>query len=223
MKKSKVIAGIVFLALVFVAHHYELNSENLFIIFQENRKTLLNFVFQNYTLSFFIYFALLIFTIISTLPFAALLTTIGGFIFGISLGAFYSYFSSLIGILFSFLMFRYFFGDSVKKKYIKRFDSHFKKLEDNGAYFLLSLYLFTVVPFFITSALASVSMISIRTFILITAIGIVPGILVYSVLGNQLGCISTLNEILSPSVLSMFFLLGVIGLIPMLFKNRYMF
>ena len=52
-----------------------------------------------------------------------------------------------------------------------------------------------------------------------TAIGIIPGSFVYTYAGRQLGTINSLKEIASPSVLAAFVLLGLLALVPIVYKR----
>lgn len=57
------------------------------------------------------------------------------------------------------------------------------------------------------------------TYMLATALGIIPGSFVYAYAGRQLGTINSLKEIASPNVILAFTLLGLLALVPIVYRR----
>jgi uncharacterized membrane protein YdjX (TVP38/TMEM64 family) len=81
------------------------------------------------------------------------------------------------------------------------------------------LRLIPAFPFFLVNLVSGLTRISVGTFIAATSIGILPGSFVYAYAGRQLGMINSLREIASPPVLLAFTLLGLLALLPILYRK----
>jgi uncharacterized membrane protein YdjX (TVP38/TMEM64 family) len=85
---------------------------------------------------------------------------------------------------------------------------------------LLTLRLIPLFPFFLVNMLSGLTRVPIGTYVAATALGIIPGSFVFAYAGRQLGTINSLKEIVSPNVLFAFTLLGLLALVPVLYKKR---
>src|SRR6185369_4761674 len=94
-----------------------------------------------------------------------------------------------------------------------------KELEERGINYLLFLRLVPVFPFFLINLAAGLTRLPLRTFVLGTMIGIIPGGFVYCNAGASLATISSLKGIASPRVLGSFALLGLFALIPAIYSK----
>jgi uncharacterized membrane protein YdjX (TVP38/TMEM64 family) len=83
----------------------------------------------------------------------------------------------------------------------------------------MTLRLIPIFPFFIVNLLSGLTRVNLGTYVLATALGIIPGSFVYANAGRQLGSINSLGEIASPRVLGAFALLGLLSLVPILYKK----
>ena len=143
-----------------------------------------------------------------SLPGAIVLTLTAGFIFDFFIGVFVSCLSSNIGALFSFLSVRFFLKDYIQKKFIKSLKKINKSFKQTGFFHLLSLRLIPAVPFFVVNAFMGVSVISVRSYIAGTFLGMLPGTLVIVNAGKHLGDINSTQDIVSLPLLLSFLLLG---------------
>ena len=73
--------------------------------------------------------------------------------------------------------------------------------------------------FFVVNLVSGLTRVSVGTYVVATAIGIIPGSFVYAYAGRQLGTINSLKEIASPSVIGAFVLLGLLALVPVVYKR----
>jgi uncharacterized membrane protein YdjX (TVP38/TMEM64 family) len=83
----------------------------------------------------------------------------------------------------------------------------------------MTLRLIPAFPFFLVNLVSGLTRINVGTYIVATAIGTLPGSFVYAFAGRQLGTINSLKEIASPPVLLAFTLLGLLALLPILYRK----
>jgi len=152
-----------------------------------------------------------------SLPGAAILSLAAGAIFGTIMGTFYANISATIGATLAFLVTRYLLRDAVLRKFGPQLEGINREMEIRGFNYLLSLRLVPVFPFFLINLAAGLTRLPLRTFILATIIGIIPGGFVYVNAGASLASISSLSGIASPRVLGAFTLLGLFALLPALY------
>ncbi len=148
-----------------------------------------------------------------SLPGATILTLAGGALFGLFWGTVIVSFASSIGATVAFLAARYLFRESVERK----FGDHLKKFNDgiakDGAYYLFSLRLVPLIPFFGINLIMGLTAMKTSTYYWVSQIGMLAGTLVYVNAGTQLATIKSLSDITSPSLIFSFVLLGVFPLI----------
>jgi uncharacterized membrane protein YdjX (TVP38/TMEM64 family) len=203
LNKKIVLALILFAIPVFA---YMLGITNILTLesLQVYKKRLLAFVQAHYTLSVLIYMVTYILITGLSLPGASTLTIAGGFLFGVFPGVVYVIGAATIGALLAFLLVRYLIGESIQKKYHKKFITFYHELQKQGGYYLLFLRLIPLMPFFLINILAALTPISFWTFTLATAFGIIPGSLIYTYAGYHLRTASSFQDIFSPRL----FLIG---------------
>ncbi len=148
-----------------------------------------------------------------SLPGAALLTLLGGAIFGLIWGTVIVSFASSVGATFSFLSSRFLFRDWVQSKFGERLAAINRGVERDGAFYLFTLRLVPVFPFFLVNLLMGLTPIPIRTFYVASQIGMFLGTIVYVNVGTELARIESLQGILSPALLASFVALGLLPLI----------
>ncbi len=148
-----------------------------------------------------------------SLPGAAILTLVGGAIFGLVVGTIVVSFASSIGATCSFLAARYVLGESVQAKFGQRMADINKGVEKEGAFYLFTLRLVPLVPFFVVNLLMGLTKMKTLTFYWVSQVGMFLGTIVYVNAGTQLAQIDSLKGILSPGLLGSFVLLGIFPLI----------
>lgn len=220
--KTNILILLLFIVAIIVLHYTGIGKCINFQHFKENREQLLNFVNANYYLSVLIFIMTYIFIVISTLPLAALLTVVGGFLFNVFPTVIYTNIAGVIGATTSFLIFRYLLGKQIQQRYAIRLEQFNKNIKTYGATYLLIMHVVGLIPFFIINTLSAVTKIPIFTFMWTTSIGIIPGTIVYAYAGRKLGAINSCKEILSLEVISAFLLLGLLGIISLLVQRYQM-
>lgn len=151
-----------------------------------------------------------------SLPGAAILTLAGGAIFGLAWGLILVSFASTLGATLAMLLARYLLRDWFER----RFQSAARKIQrgfaKDGLFYLLSLRLVPLFPFFVVNALVGLTRIPALTFFWVSQIGMLPGTIIYVFAGTNLAGIRALEDILQPELL---FSLALLGIFPWLAKS----
>jgi len=114
---------------------------------------------------------------------------------------------------------RYILGSSLQKKYASKLEKFNKDMEANGKYYLLTLRLIPVFPFFLINLMAGLTNIRLSTFFWTTAVGILPGSFVFTYAGSALNDIESPGDIISGKVLAALIFLGVMATLPVIIKK----
>lgn len=144
-----------------------------------------------------------------SLPGATILTLAGGAVFGLFWGAVIVSFASTIGATLAFLAARFLFRDSVIAKFGERLKTIDEGVTREGGFYLFTLRLVPVFPFFMINLLMGLTNMKVWTFYWVSQVGMFFGTLVYVNAGTQLAKINSLAIILSPGLILSFVLLGL--------------
>ncbi|WP_218179566.1 FAD-dependent oxidoreductase [Hydrogenophaga aromaticivorans] len=159
------------------------------------------------------YFLVYIAVTALSLPGATIVTLAGGAIFGLGWGLLIVSFASSIGATLAFLTARFLLRDSVQARFGQRLADMDKGIQKDGAFYLFTLRLIPVVPFFVINLLMGLTQMKAWTFYWVSQLGMLAGTAVYVNAGTQLGQLESLQGILSPGLLGSFVLLGLFPLI----------
>jgi len=151
-----------------------------------------------------------------SLPGAAVLTIAGGGIFGLFWSTVLVSFASSIGATLAFLAARFLFRDWVRAKFGLRLKAIEAGLLRDGPYYLFSLRLVPIFPFFLINLAMGLTPMKTATFYWVSQAGMLAGTLVYVNAGTQLAQIESAADIMSPGLIISFALLG---LFPLLAKR----
>ncbi|WP_415902595.1 dihydrolipoyl dehydrogenase [Neptuniibacter sp. QD29_5] len=160
-----------------------------------------------------IFFGLYVLVTGLSLPGAAIMTLIGGALFGLVTGLLIISFASTIGATLAFLCSRFLFRDSIQNRFGKQLQSFNTGMEKEGAFYLFTLRLVPIFPFFMINLGMGLTPIKTWTFYWVSQVGMLAGTTVYVNAGTQLGQLESLSDILSPKILLSFTLLGLFPLI----------
>lgn len=186
---------------------------------QENRNSLLAFTDANFVAAVAIYLGAYAMVAGLSLPGAVILTLAGGFLFGAGLATVLVNIGATTGATVAFLTARYLLRNTVEQKFEKWLRPFQEGFAKNAFSYLLTLRLIPLFPFFVVNLVSGLTRVSVGTYVAATALGIIPGSFVYAYAGRQLGTISSLKEIASPNVIAAFVLLGLLALVPVLYKK----
>lgn len=148
-----------------------------------------------------------------SLPGAAIMTLVAGAVFGLLWGLVLVSFASTIGATLAFLIARFLLRDWVQARFGDRLKAVNDGVEKDGAFYLFTLRLVPIFPFFIINLVMALTPIRGLTFYWVSQVGMLPGTLVYVNAGTQLAQIESLQGILSPGLIGSFALLGVFPLL----------
>jgi uncharacterized membrane protein YdjX (TVP38/TMEM64 family) len=186
---------------------------------KDNRDKLLVFTQANYPLAAGLFVLAYIAVTGLSLPGAVILTLAGGFLFGGVLGTLLVNIGATTGATLAFLVARYLLRDAVEHKFgrwLAPFQEGFSK---NAFSYLMTLRLIPLFPFFVVNLVSALTRVKLGTYMAATALGIIPGSFVYAYAGRQLGTINSLKEIASPGVILAFVLLGLLALVPVVYRK----
>jgi len=150
-----------------------------------------------------------------SVPGAAILTLAAGALFGLLEGTLIVSFASSIGATLAFLASRYLLRDTVQSRIGQRLRSVNEGVERDGAFYLFSLRLVPVFPFFLVNLAMGLTPIRTWTYYWVSQLGMLLGTVVYVNAGTQLAQIDTLSDIASPGLIASF---AVLGLLPWIGK-----
>lgn len=148
-----------------------------------------------------------------SLPGAAILTLAGGALFGLTTGLLLISFASTIGATLAFLFSRFLLRDWIEQRFSKQVEAINKGIEKEGHFYLFTLRLVPLFPFFVINLAMGLTKIRTWTFYWVSQLGMFAGTIVYVNAGTQLGQIESLAGIASPGILLSFTLLGIFPLI----------
>ena len=151
-----------------------------------------------------------------SLPGAVWMTLGGGAFFGLFAGTVIVSFASSIGATLAMLISRFLLRDWVQSRFEKQMQIINAGINKDGGFYLFTLRLVPAVPFFVINLGIGLTPLRAGTFYWVSQLGMLPGTLVYINAGSELGKIQSVGEILSPTLIASFVLLGIF---PLLVKN----
>ena len=180
---------------------------------QSQRENFLSYYADHQILTIALYFMVYVIVTALSLPGAAIMTLVGGGIFGLLIGTIVVSFASTIGATLAFLVSRFLLRDYVQQRFADKLRAINLGIEKEGAFYLFTLRLIPIFPFFVINLVMGVTPLKTRQFFLVSQIGMLAGTIVYVNAGSQLASIESVGDILSPSLLLSFALLGVFPLL----------
>lgn len=144
-----------------------------------------------------------------SIPGAAIMTLIAGALFGLVIGIVVVSFASTIGATLAFLGSRYVLRDWVQSKFGERLKAIDDGLAKDGAFYLFTLRLIPVFPFFVINLLMGLTRIRTWTFFWVSQLGMLAGTIVYVNAGTQISQVESTAGLLSPTLIGSFVLLAL--------------
>ncbi len=218
LKKGVVISVI---ALGIIAFFYfDVRSLLTLSTLRENKVALVAYARTHRLFSVVIFILMYFVQTALAVPGVTILTLTGGFLFGTVLGTLYVSIGATFGATGAFLIARYLFRDFLNQKLGQRL----KPIQDGFAkdafHYLLFIRLMPLFPFNLINLACGLTSIPLKTYILGSAIGMLPATLIVSFAGSQIETIQSVQDIFSPRVVSAFILMGLLVLIPVWYKRR---
>jgi uncharacterized membrane protein YdjX (TVP38/TMEM64 family) len=207
------------------------------------------FVAQHRVLAVALYMAVYIVVVALSIPGAAILTLLGGFLYGWYIAGPATVIAATIGATIIFLVAKTSVGDVLRARAGPFLDRLAKGFEEDAFNYLLFLRLVPVFPFWLVNIAPAFLGVRIRTYFITTLFGIIPGTLAYSYVGGSLDSIFTsaqadaayqaclaqeaagavaagscslpvdFSDLITPQILIAIIALGVVALIPVVIRR----
>jgi uncharacterized membrane protein YdjX (TVP38/TMEM64 family) len=213
MNTSRFILLVVIALVVSIFFYFDLGHYLSLETLKEQQSVIEAYRANHPKLAIVIYMLVYIVVTALSLPGAAILTLAGGAVFGIWWGTMIVSFASSIGATLAFLAARFLFRESVKTRFAARLKAIDEGVEKEGGFYLFTLRLVPVFPFFMINLLMGLTNMRVGVFYLVSQVGMLAGTVVYVNAGTQLAKIDSLAGILSPALLGSFVLLGIFPLL----------
>ena len=160
-----------------------------------------------------VFFAVYVAAAALSIPGALILTLAAGAMFGLGWGLLLVSFASSLGALLAFLAARYLLRDAIQARFGKALAPINDGVKKDGTFYLLTLRLVPVFPFWLINLLMGLTPMGAGRFYLVSQLGMLAGTAVYVNAGTQLAAIQAPGDILSPGLLGSFVLLGLFPLL----------
>ena len=224
MFKKIALLGVI-AAAIFSFFYFDLNSYLTLEGMKGSLDTFKSQIADNPVLSIGVFFAIYVAVTALSLPGAAILTLAAGALFGLVQGLVIVSFASSVGATLAFLVSRFILRDTVRNKFKEKLKKIDEGVEKQGAFYLFTLRLVPVFPFFLINLLMGLTSLKTWTFYWVSQIGMLAGTSVYVNAGTQLAQIDSLSGIVSPGLIFSFVLLGIFpwiakGIVALVSRRR---
>ncbi len=210
IKKIALLGGGLALILVFVS--YDL-GQYLTLGYLKESQARFQALYQNRPLLVLtVYMAIYILVTALSLPGAAVLGLAGGGLFGFWVGVIVVSLASTIGATLACSVSRTVLQGWVQSHFAETLVSINQGMEREGAFYLFTLRLIPIVPFFVINLAMGVTRMPLRTFFWVSQLGMLAGTMVFVNAGKELAKIDSLADILSPGLIISFVILGLFPL-----------
>ena len=186
---------------------------------QANRDQLQAFVLASPFISVGLFVLTYALCVALSLPVATLLTLLGGFLFGVWIGLGAVVLGATVGATVLFLIARSSLGDPLRQKAGPLYQKVATHMQTNSVGYLLFMRLVPIFPFFLVNIVPAFFGMGVGAYAITTFVGIIPGTFVFVNLGQQLGEISSVSDLVSSQMLLALGLLGLFALIPTIYRQ----
>lgn len=208
-----------------LAIYFDVHKLLSFEVIGENYSLIKNYIDEQFLLSIIIFAAGYALIVAFSIPGASVLSLMYGALLGTIVSGFLVVISATIGASMIFLAARYAFADTLKERagpWLSKMQDGFNK---NAVSYLLFLRLVPAFPFFVVNIVPAFMGVTLRTYIITTFFGIMPGTFVFASIGNGIGYVleqgksPDLSVLSSPEILLPLAALGLLSLIPIAYKK----
>ena len=209
MNKKQLVLLLLFILVISCFFIFDLSDYLQLSFFQEQRDLLLDYKENNFALISILYFLLYILITAFSLPAAAIVTLVGGALFGFWWALLLVSFASSIGASLAFVMARTILHDWVQGKFGHRLKPINEGIEKDGIFYLFTLRLIPVFPFFLVNMLMALTPIRLRDFYWVSQLGMLVGTGLYVEVGAQLGMAESIPAVLSVGLIRVLVILAI--------------
>lgn len=212
-RRVKIILLLAIIGFVVVFFAFDLGQYLTLDYLKSQQQSFGEYYRQNRLLTLGLYFLIYVIVTALSLPGATVMTLAGGALFGFWAALLVVSFASTIGATLAFLVSRFLLRDWVQGKFGDKLKSINDGVEKEGAFYLFSLRLVPLFPFFVINLAMGLTPLKTSLFYGVSQIGMLAGTAVYVNAGTQLGQLESAAGILSPGILFSFVLLGIFPLV----------
>jgi uncharacterized membrane protein YdjX (TVP38/TMEM64 family) len=180
----------------------------------ENRAALIAFAERHFVAALALAFMIYAAVIALSLPGALVMSLASGLVFGRWVGTALAVVGATVGATLVFIAARYLFAEAAQRRLGARGRRIAAGFAKHAWSYMLFLRLVPLFPFVLVNLAAALAPIRLSTYVVATAVGIVPGTFVYVNLGRALGRVETTHGLISADVVIAFSLLGLLALAP---------
>lgn len=162
------------------------------------------------------FFAAYVLVTAVSLPGATVMTLAAGALFGLPWGLAVVSFASSVGATLAMLIARRLLGDYVQRRFARQLASVNRGFERDGGFYLFSIRMVPLFPFFVVNLVMGLTPISTWTYYWVSQVGMLPATLVYVFAGTQLAGVEKVSDVLSPGLIAA---LSLLGLFPLLARK----
>lgn len=213
MSLKKLLFVVVLAALIASVFIFDLTQYLTLEQLKQQREQLVTLVAEQPLLMFGGYFLLYVLCTALSIPGATVLTLGAGAVFGLGWGLMLASFASSVGALLAFLSARWLLHDWVQQQFGKRLQTINEGVQRDGAFYLLSLRLVPLFPFFVINLVMGLTKIKAWTYYWVSQLGMFLATAVYVNAGTQLAEISRLRDVFSADLLGALVLLGIVPIV----------
>jgi len=212
VNKSRVILLLAIAAAVMVFITFDLDQYLNPDFLKQQQEQINNYYHEYPWQTISIYFLIYLLMCSLSLPGAVWVTLIGGAIFGVVVGTVIVSFASSIGATLAFLVARFLLRDWIQDHFGNRLNAIHQGMEQDGAFYLFTLRMVPLFPFWLINLLMGLTRIRTGVFYLVSQIGMLAATVIYVNAGSQLARIDSLSDVLSPPLLISLSALGIFPL-----------
>lgn len=204
---------------------FELDAYLSLDVLQENRADLSAWVAQNAALAALVYILIYMTLVALSVPGALVATLTGGLLFGTVLGGLYTVVGATSGATIIFLAAKTALGDMLRAKASGAILKMEEGFQENAFSYMMVLRLVPAFPFFLVNLAPAFLGVRLRTYVMATFLGIIPGTFVFASVGNGLGALfesgqdPDLGVIFQPEILLPIIGLALLSLLPIAYKR----
>ncbi|MBI1396255.1 MAG: pyridine nucleotide-disulfide oxidoreductase [Betaproteobacteria bacterium] len=216
MKKSKLLVLVAVVAVIVLFFALDLGRFFSLDYLKSQQDSFAAYYHDHTVVTLAVYFLVYVAVTGLSLPGATVLTLAAGALFGLVTGTIVVSFASTVGATTAFLASRFLFRSAVQERFGDRLRTVNAGVEREGPFYLLTLRLVPVVPFFVINLVMGLTAMKARTFYWVSQVGMFAGTVAYVNAGTQLGRIETLRDVASPALIGS---LVALGFLPLVLKK----
>jgi uncharacterized membrane protein YdjX (TVP38/TMEM64 family) len=216
MTKFRVLIGLTVVLIVLAVFWFDLYQYLTLEFYREQQEAIQKLVNENLVLSVGVFFAVYISATTISLPVAGVMVLVAGALFGVVLGSVVISFASTIGATLAFLLSRFLFQDFVDRHFPKAAEAINAGIVRDGPYYLFSIRLVPLFPYFVINLAMGLTHIRVWTFAWVTQLGLLPITVILANAGEQIALIESPGDIMSPTLVGS---LSLVGLFPLIARK----